>query len=155
VGSSGDDIARAAGNSADNVAGAAVNSADNSAGAIANSASNGGVDLHLHYKPGWSSSQRAAAQQKVTALSNGDTVVVHNPGRSGTSAASRYRSAGGTIPSGSDVDHVIDLQLGGADTIANMQPLDASVNRSLGAQIRHQTRGLPAGTRINVVTIGD
>lgn len=73
--------------------------------------------------------------------------------RSGTSASSRYRQAGDTVPSGYDVDHVIDLQLGGADDILNMNPLDASVNRSLGSQIQHRIKELPAGTRVNRVTI--
>ena len=48
----------------------------------------------------------------------------------------------------SDVDHVIDLQLGGADDILNMNPLEMSVNRSLGAQIGNQIRGLEPGARI-------
>ena len=54
--------------------------------------------------------------------------------RSGTSAASMFRSAGGDIPSGMDVDHMIDLQLGGANDLSNLSPLDLSVNGSLGAQ---------------------
>ena len=41
-----------------------------------------------------------------------------------------------SVPAGYDVDHVIDLQLGSADHVSNMRPLDASVNRSMGAQIR-------------------
>ena len=52
------------------------------------------------------------------------------------------------VPRGSDVDHVTDLQLGGADDILNMNPLEMSVNRSLGAQIGNQIRGLEPGTRI-------
>lgn len=73
--------------------------------------------------------------------------------RAGTSAASRYRSAGGTIPRGEDVDHTIDLQLGGLDDIANMSPLDLSVNRSLGSQIMWQLRGVEPGTCVIGVMI--
>ena len=73
--------------------------------------------------------------------------------RAGTSAAARYRSAGGVVPRGADVDHVVELQLGGADEILNMHPLDASVNRSLGAQIGNQIRGLQPGTRVCSVSI--
>jgi hypothetical protein len=112
-----------------------------------------GVDLELTYKPGWTEAQRAAARQKVQALTEADTVVVKSPQRSGTSASSRYKQAGNTVPSGHDVDHFIDLQLGGADDILNMNPLDASVNRSLGSQIQHRIKDLPAGTRVNRVTI--
>jgi len=87
-------------------------------------------------------------------LTEGDTVVSQAT-RSGTSAASRYRSAGNQIPAGSDIDHAIDLQLGGSDTLSNMWPLNSSVNRSLGAQIQQQIKNLPPGTVINRVTIGE
>src|SRR5690606_41374345 len=66
--------------------------------------------------------------------------------RSRGSAGSRYRANGGDVPTGHDVDHSIDLQLGGPDTLANMSPLDRSVNRSLGPQIAGQLRSLPPGT---------
>lgn len=72
---------------------------------------------------------------------------------SGTSAASVFRSAGGEVPPGMDVDHMIDLQLGGADTLTNMSPLDLSVNRSLGAQIAAQIRRVPVGTCVIAVRI--
>jgi hypothetical protein len=113
-----------------------------------------GVDLALTYKPGWSAAQRALADQKVKMLTEENTVVSQSA-RSGTSAASRYRKAGNSIPKGSDIDHKVDLQLGGSDTLSNMWPLDSSVNRSLGAQIHQQIKNLPTGTVINRVTIGD
>jgi hypothetical protein len=68
-------------------------------------------------------------------------------------AAAAFRSAGGEIPAGMDVDHIIDLQLGGADEVANMTPLDSSVNRSLGPQIAAQLRGVPIGTCVIGVQI--
>jgi filamentous hemagglutinin len=49
----------------------------------------------------------------------------------------------------------VDLQLNGVDDILNMNPLDRSVNRSLGAQIQHRIKDLEAGTPINTVTVGD
>ena len=113
-----------------------------------------GVDLELYYKPGWTDAQRAAADAKCLSLTEGDTVVAQSQ-RAGTSAAARYRQAGNTIPAGNDVDHVIDLQLNGADDISNMSPLDASVNRSLGAQIQQRIKNLPLGTRVNQVNITD
>ncbi|MDP9440901.1 MAG: pre-toxin TG domain-containing protein [Actinomycetota bacterium] len=112
----------------------------------------GEVSLSLRYKRGWTGAQRAAADAKVAALNEADLVVTPVQ-RSGTSAAARYRRAGGEIPSAHDVDHVIDLQLGGADDILNMNPLDYSVNRSLGAQIGCRIRGLPVGTRVTGVSI--
>jgi filamentous hemagglutinin len=106
----------------------------------------------LKYKDGWTAAQRAAADAKVAALNDADLVVTPVQ-RAGTSAASRYRSAGGVVSRGADVDHTIDLQLGGADDILNMNPLDYSVNRSLGAQIANQIRGLEPGTRICSLSI--
>lgn len=52
-----------------------------------------------------------------------------------------------------DVDHTIELQLGGLDNVSNMKGLDSSVNRSFGRQIQNQIKDLPAGTQIRNVTI--
>lgn len=57
------------------------------------------------------------------------------------------------VPVGYDVDHVRDLQLGGKDVLKNMRPLEKSVNRSLGAQIRHRIKMLPSGTKVTFVII--
>jgi hypothetical protein len=117
---------------------------------------NTGVDLALKFKPGWTEAQRAEALAKTQFLTDAPTVVTASE-RSGTSAAmNRYRRAE-QLPTGRDVDHKIDLQLGGSKTIDNLWSLDSSVNRSLGTQIQQQIRArdLPLGTRINRVTIGD
>jgi hypothetical protein len=111
-----------------------------------------GFDLALFYKNGWADAQIAAANAKVNALNAADTVVTPVQ-RSGSSASSQYQAAGGTVPSGSDVDHTIDLQLGGPNEVSNMAPLDSSVNRSLGAQVQQQIKGLPPGTPVYNVTI--
>lgn len=112
------------------------------------------VDLDLTYRPGWTAAQRAEADAKVLALTEADTVVT-TVQRGGTSAAERYRRSGGTVRPGQDVDHVQDLQLGGADEVFNMSPLDRSVNRSLGSQIGHRVRGLDVGTPVDRVRIGE
>jgi hypothetical protein len=113
-----------------------------------------GVDLALKHKPGWTATQQAEATAKAQTLNDSETSVTQVD-RTGSSATRRYRQAKGVIPEGSDVDHVVDLQLGGADTLSNMRPLNSSVNRSLGAQIQQQIKDLPAGTRINRVKIGE
>jgi filamentous hemagglutinin len=61
----------------------------------------------------------------------------------------------GPVTVGYDIDHLKDLQLGGSNVLSNLWPLDSSVNRSLGAQIQHQIQGLPPGTKVNRVTIGN
>ncbi|MBR6402608.1 MAG: Hint domain-containing protein [Eubacterium sp.] len=105
------------------------------------------VDVELKYKEGWTEAQKAAADAKVKALTDANTIKT-KVSRGSRSASSRYKSALGnnSVPSGYDVDHTIDLQLGGVDDILNMNPLDASVNRSLGAQIMHIIKKYEVGT---------
>ncbi|GAB3933048.1 hypothetical protein GCM10029976_039840 [Kribbella albertanoniae] len=114
-----------------------------------------GAHLALTYKPGWSAAQRAAADAKVAALNNA-RLVVTKVERAG-SASRRYKAAGNSVPDKHDVDHVIDLQLGGADNILNMNPLHLSVNRSLGKQIQLQlaNKGLKIGDRVCSISICD
>ena len=112
------------------------------------------VDIELKYKEGWNSIQKAEADAKVKALSEATTIKTPAK-RSGTSASSRYKSAYGkqSVPTGYDVDHTIDLQLGGADDILNMNPLDSSVNRSLGVQIMNKIKDYDIGTVFDKFTI--
>jgi hypothetical protein len=66
-----------------------------------------GLTLSLSYKQVWSGAQRAAADQKVAALdaaAGRGELQVTEVERAGTSAAARYRQAGGAIPPLSDVD---------------------------------------------------
>jgi len=109
-----------------------------------------GVDVELKYKKGWTDAQKAEADVKVKALTKADTVKTA-PNRSGTAASTTYKKANGSnaIPKGKDIDHTIDLQLGGADKILNMKPLDSSVNRSLGKQIQNAIKKYPIGTVYN------
>ncbi len=112
------------------------------------------IDIELKYKNVWTEAQKAEADAKVKALTGADTVKTE-PNRKGTSASSRYKKANGSdsVPNGNDVDHTIDLQLGGVDDILNMNPLDASVNRSLGKQIQIKTKDYPIGTKFGEFTI--
>lgn len=122
----------------------------------ADQAAEGGLSLSLKYKPGWDAAQHAAADAKVGALNDAARsggLRATQVERSGTSAASRYSRAGGNIPAGADIDHTIDLQLGGQDELGNMSPLNFSVNRSLGSQIGWQLRDVPMGTCVIAVTI--
>ncbi|MGW7380053.1 polymorphic toxin-type HINT domain-containing protein [Streptomyces sp. NPDC054794] len=113
--------------------------------------------ITLKYKNGWSADQIAAADAKVAALNAADRLVVSDAeaARGSTSAADLWRRAGNTIEEGQDIDHVIDLQLGGADDVSNLSPLDYSVNRSLGPQIDRQIKrlGLQIGDEVDSVRI--
>jgi hypothetical protein len=64
-----------------------------------------------------------------------------------------WRGSGNIVPPKADIDHLIDLQLGGMDDISNMGPLNYSVNRSLGPQIANQLKGIPIGTCVYGVGI--
>jgi Pretoxin HINT domain len=113
-----------------------------------------GPTLNLKYKDSWTADQRAAADAKVAALNSADHLTVTEVERSG-SAADVWRANGRDTVPGSDIDHQIDLQLGGADHVDNMLPLDSSVNRSLGAQISAQLKslGLKPGDVVCSITI--
>ncbi len=115
-----------------------------------------GIALRLKFKPGWSPEQVAEANAKaayLNARAEAGALRKSVPLRSGSSARARFKDAGNDIPENADVDHLQDLQLGGADELANMGPLDSSVNRSLGAQIACQLKNVPVGTRITSVSI--
>lgn len=94
------------------------------------------------------------SRKKLKALTEADTVKT-KVDRKGTSASSRYKSANGknSVPVGYDVDHTIDLQLGGVDDVSNMNPLDMSVNRSLGAQIHNAIKDYDDGTIFGTITL--
>jgi hypothetical protein len=116
--------------------------------------SDGVYDITLKFKSGWTKSQREAAVEKAQALTNASTKVVKNPARKpGTRKV--FEKAGGKIKGSEDVDHVIDLQLDGADDVMNMKGLDSSVNRSIGSQIQNRIKDLPEGTAIRNVDIID
>jgi hypothetical protein len=113
-----------------------------------------GQDLGLTYMPHWNAAQRAAADLKVKMLTEAVTVVSRAV-RVGTSARAIFKRAGFLIPIGNDIDHIIDLQLGGLHQLSNFAILDSSVNRSLGKQIHDLIKNFPVGTVINKVTIGE
>ena len=112
------------------------------------------VDLELRYKQDWTQEQRADARAKVEKLNQAkNKKVVKKVQRGSASASSKFRDDGNEVPPGCDVDHCVDLQLNGKDTLSNMWPLDSSVNRSLGSQIHHAIKNLPANTPIGRITI--
>lgn len=112
----------------------------------------GSYDAELSYKEEWTPEQRAQADAKCKALSDADTVKTDVAGKRNGTKTSRYRKDN-AIPSNQDVDHTIDLQLGGPDDAINMNGLDKSVNRSLGKQINNLIKDLPEGTVLGKFTM--
>jgi hypothetical protein len=126
--------------------------ADADAGATTDRAK---LHLHLIYPSHWTGTQRALAEAKAQSLNDAAHTVTSVVKRSSGSANKRFRDSGGIVGQAEDVDHIIELQLGGSDTLENMRPIDRSVNRSFGAQIRHRIKNVPIGTPVKNVTIGD
>jgi hypothetical protein len=117
--------------------------------------------LELGYKPGWTAAQRAEADMKVGQLDDlaqDGNLLKSEPQRSPSNLRDQFKDHFGLdeLPADKDVDHIHDLQLGGADDVAtNTQLLDSSVNRSLGKQIDHRIAGDDLGTQYHGVTIHD
>jgi RHS repeat-associated protein len=118
------------------------------------------IRLNVRYNPGWGKSQRIAAAKKIKALNQAcgkGLAVVTKPIRSGKNVRDIFKKAGGAIGAGQDVDHILDLQLGGCGSCpTNLQGLDSSVNRSLGRQISNSIKqqGLSVGALITRIRIG-
>ena len=114
----------------------------------------GTYDAELSYKEDWTPGQRAEADAKCKALSDADTVKTKVERNDSPSV--EYKKAFGkdSIPAGKDIDHTIDLQLGGnPDVKVNGKPLDKSVNRSLGKQIGYLIKDFDYGTIIRKFTM--
>ena len=105
----------------------------------------GSYDVELAHKENWTPEQRIEADIKCEALTNADTVKTNVDGKRDATKTSHFRKDN-DIPSAQDVDHTIDLQLGGIDEAINMAGLDKSVNRSLGKQINILINDLTEGT---------
>ncbi|AMM19826.1 hypothetical protein AX769_06240 [Frondihabitans sp. PAMC 28766] len=117
--------------------------------------------LVLMIKPGWDESQVKQAALKTAelnaiAVSGEDGGLRRTRVRRGKVKNLRKRflqEHPGTDLAGKDVDHIHELQLGGEDDVANMQPLDKSVNRSIGAQIQQQIAKDERGTQYKRVVL--
>ena len=109
----------------------------------------------LRFMKKWDAEARTKAETKLANLGKLGGRRMPDLPRPSRSAADIWRADGRAIPPGHDIDHVVDLQLGGSHTLDNMQPLPSSVNRSLGPQIAHRIKNLPIGTFIKKWTIGD
>ncbi|WP_454114873.1 HNH endonuclease signature motif containing protein [Microbacterium lacticum] len=104
-------------------------------------AEDGVTEIAIKMKKGWSQEQIDAMVTKINQVNERNPVVTRvlddarNP-----SATSIWRGAGREFESGKDVDHILDLRLGGRNVLDNMQLLDRSVYRSFGAQIGNAIR---------------
>ena len=69
------------------------------------------IDVHLKYKKGWTSEQRAVADAKIKAYSEAITVKTKSERENPQKLRSKYKKAHGIkkIPDWLDMDHVIDL----------------------------------------------
>lgn len=102
------------------------------------------VNIELKYNASWTKEQRKQAKAKVRVLSKNRTLKTKVSKRSNKAKA--FRKKAPNVPFRCDVDHIIDLQLGGEDSFNNMWFLDSSVNRSLGVQIANAIKQYDIGT---------
>jgi hypothetical protein len=102
----------------------------------------------------WTPAQRAAENlkntQRAEAAARGELEVT--PVRGSSSLRSIWTAENGPVPSGHQIDHIIDRQLGGSEASTNAQPLDGSGNMSNGVRTAAALKGPPPGTRITTVT---
>jgi len=113
--------------------------------------------LKLRVLKWWKPEEKAYGRAKINCLKRAakDQRLFKRPViRTGT-AASHYTTASGkTVAPGDEVDHLIDLQLGGCETWGgNLFPTSKRVNRSFGAQIGNQLRSTPINTLITDVSV--
>jgi hypothetical protein len=114
------------------------------------------MELHLHYGADWSDDQIAQADRKVdylNSLAESGELFKTPSVRGSESARALAEAAGIDICDTCDADHKQDAALGGDHKADNLWSLDATVNRSLGAQIGGQLRGYEYGTVVLRVTI--
>ncbi len=112
-----------------------------------------GVNLTINAKATWDASQIAQAEAKAEALTKAETIVTKNPVARQANLRGKFVKAGGQVKPTDDVDHIVELQLGGNDQLNNLQALDKSVNRSFGSQIKSQIKNLPDNSKVNKVIL--
>jgi RHS repeat-associated protein len=112
------------------------------------------IVIGLKLKPTWTPEQVTEGYNKAQAISdNPDARIIRNPPPRQANLRKRFISQGGNINSTQDLDHTLDLQLGGTDAMSNLKGINTSVNRSFGPQINQQTRNMPDGTRVKAAII--
>ena len=104
-----------------------------------------GYIINITPMESWDANQMANAKEKIQYLKDAATEATKN-GLGGlrrakvnrtTVAANVWKAAGKGDPApGKDIDHKVELQFGGADSVTNMWELDSSVNRSFGSQLK-------------------
>ena len=106
------------------------------------------IDIGLKRGRGWDEQQNAAADEKLRYLTEGITIKTIVENRNHNLRKVFLEAIGiDSLPSNMDVDHKIDLQLGGTNELSNLWLLDKHVNRSLGKQIELKIRKYPVGTK--------
>jgi RHS repeat-associated protein len=98
----------------------------------------------------WTPEQRGAENvknaQRAEAAAREGLVVTKVEGRS--TLRSEWEKTVGSVPTGKQIDHIVDRQLGGGDATTNGQVMDPSVNASNGVRTANAIGGLEPGTVI-------
>ncbi|MEJ7647756.1 MAG: putative T7SS-secreted protein [Nakamurella sp.] len=119
--------------------------------------------LTIKYKKGWTPEQRAALDMKVAQLNrlaDRGQLLRTRPKPRKPNLRQNYADHHGvpksSLPKDQHVDHIHDLQLGGADDVAtNTQLLNGSVNSSAGSQINHQIKNDANNTAYDLIVTAE
>ncbi|MEZ5442498.1 MAG: RHS repeat-associated core domain-containing protein [Lysobacterales bacterium] len=113
--------------------------------------------LSLRIRSWWTNEEKQYGRAKINCLKRAardGRLVKTTPRRTGTASSHYSAATGAAVPPGQEVDHLVDLQLGGCETCgSNLFPTSPRVNRSFGAQIGNQLRTVATGTAIDSVTV--
>jgi hypothetical protein len=100
----------------------------------------------------WDACQQWAAQQKLNAINK---AAKNRRKKTCTTCRENKQkqyfedTCGGNPADGNQVDHVLELQLGGADSCCgNLLAIPATVNQSFGSQIKNLIAGLAEGAMV-------
>ncbi|MEM7110088.1 MAG: HNH endonuclease signature motif containing protein, partial [Bacteroidota bacterium] len=90
-----------------------------------------------------------------SAAKDGNLIKTSTKGMSSNARSTWEKAHGRKIPSGFDVDHIIQKQFGGTDDLSNLQLKKSSLNRSEGVKAYHLNKQHPHGTKFKSVEIDD
>ncbi|MSS84583.1 HNH endonuclease [Actinomycetaceae bacterium WB03_NA08] len=119
--------------------------------------SDGTLEIRLRPKKNWTPEQIAEAKHKIEQINARNPKKiddVNSLSRRGNARRLWESIHGKGSARGKDVDHILDLQLGGEHHIDNLQLLDRSVNRSFGSQIHHRLGHVEESDRLVFVFDG-
>ncbi|SAK89693.1 ImpA family type VI secretion-associated protein [Caballeronia catudaia] len=139
-------------------------------------------EIELFARCDWNKDQKAAFQEKVNRYNKAiaterrkkkDGIFIQKCDRLAKNLRDEYRKCGNKegppsdqspkdkgkpVDCKDDIDHIVDCQMGGPQSgpelCNNLRPVNASVNRSIGSQVRNQLKGKNLSEALTKVVVG-